>query len=108
MNSRAGISWKGIILRRREKIKELAFTVEVSKAYSIGKNLEQYQKENEGSKRAEAILETTLSHFRRKQLSSHNANNAKKNFKRSRSKWRRNSRVILKSLSFSAIILQFA
>ena len=105
MNSRAGISWKGIVLRRREKIKELAFTVEVSKAYSAGKNLEQYQNENEGSKRAEAILETSLSHFRRKQLP---IRNTKKNFKLSRSKWRRNSRVISKSLSFSAIIFQFA
>ena len=83
MHSRVGTTWKGVILRRREKIKELSLTVDVSKAYSIGKNLEQYLKENEGSKRAEAILETTLSHHRREKLV-----NTKKSFKQSRSKRR--------------------
>ena len=88
MHSRLGTTWKGVILRRREKIKELSLTVEVSKAYSIGKNLEQYLKENEGTKRAEAILGTTLSHHRREKLV-----NTKMSLKHSRSK-RRIPRVI--------------
>ena len=90
MHSRDGTTWKGIILRRRGKIKQLSLTVEVSKAYSIGKNIEQYHKENEVLKRAEAILETTLSHNRRETL----ANN-KKSLTRSRSK-KRIPRVIFK------------
>ena len=90
MHSKLGTTWKGIILRRREKIKELAIGVEVSKAYSMGKNLEQYQKENDQSKNASAILETTLSQLRRKTL-----NETKKSSKRSRIK-RRRFRVIFK------------
>ena len=92
MHSKLGTTWKGIILRRREKIKELAIGVEVSKAYAIGKNLEQYQKENDQSKNASAILETTLSQLRRKTL-----NETKKSSKRLRIK-RRRFRVILKPI----------
>ena len=88
MHSKRGITWKGIILRRRDKIKELAIGVEVSKAYAIGKNLEQYQKENDLAKSATTILETTLSQLRRKNL-----DDMKKSKKRSRVK-RRRFRVI--------------
>ena len=66
MHSKHGTTWKGIILRRREKIKELTIGVEMSKAYASGKNLEQYQKENEKSKQAVSVLETSLSHLRRR------------------------------------------
>ena len=93
MNSNRGVTWKGVILRRKEKIKELAIGVEVSKAYALGKNLEQYQKENDQTKVATAILETTLSDLRRKNLGQ-----LKKSSKRSRYK-RRKFRVI-----FSIII----
>ena len=88
MHSKRGITWKGIILRRRDKIKELAIGVEVSMAYAIGKNLEQYQKENDQAKSATTILETTLSQLRRKNL-----DHMKKSKKRSRVK-RRRFRVI--------------
>ena len=88
MHSKRGITWKGIILRRRDKIKELSIGVEVSKAYAIGKNLEQYQKENDPAKNATTILETTLSQLRRKNL-----DDIKKSKKRSRVK-RRRFRVI--------------
>ena len=98
MHSKRGITWKGIILRRREKIKELAIGVEVSKAYAMGKNLEQYQKENDKAKSAPIILETTLSHIRRKNL-----NEMKKSSKRSRVK-RRRFRVIYKFHYFQAIL----
>ena len=106
MHSKRGITWKGIILRRREKIKELAIGVEVSKAYAMGKNLEQYQKENEQAKNAPTILETTLSHIRRKNL-----NEMKKSSKRSRIK-RRRFRVILiiiifKQLFFKCMSMMF-
>ena len=99
MHSKRGITWKGIILRRREKIKELAIGVEVSKAYAMGKNLEQYQKENEQAKNAPTILETTLSHIRRKNL-----NEMRKSSKRSRVKRRRFrviSNILILNNSFS-------
>ena len=86
MHSKQGTTWKGVILRRRERINELALNVEISKAYAIGKNLEQYQKENKQSKGVAAVFETSLSQIRRDTLAK------SKSVKSSRSK-RRKSRI---------------
>ena len=68
MHSKGGPTWKAIVLRRRAKIQELSLSVEISKAYAMGKEFEQYQRENVLKKDVRTLLGSSLNELRRKAL----------------------------------------
>ena len=86
MHSKGRPTWKGIVLRRKEKIKELFLTVEVSKAYSMGKDFEQYQKEHVKKTDVGTLLGASLNQLRRGTKSIYPTNVFEKQSRRKRPK----------------------